>query len=90
MNHKDMTSHIRTCIKRYGIKARVKAQKVCGDSLISVSVPSYEAEFTADEIYNFCMAAKSNNLTFVQGLEIIPEEQKLLTGKKQWNFIYHQ
>ncbi len=88
MTHKEMTNWIRTCIKRYGIKVRVQMQNVCGDKVISVSVPSYDKKFTGEEIYNICMAAKNNNLTFVKGLEIIPEECANLTGRIQWDFRY--
>jgi len=89
MNHKEMTDHIRTCIKRYGIKAGVKMQNICGDKVISISTSSYDSNFTSEEIYNICMAAKSNNLTLVKGLKIIPEEQSLLIHKKQWDFRFN-
>lgn len=87
--HKEMTEHIRTCIKRYGIKASVTMQNRCGDNIISVAVSSYSAVFSAKEINNICMVAKSNGLTFVRGMEIIPRKEALLTYKQQWDFRYN-
>ena len=76
---KEMTKHIRTCIKRHGIKARVRMFQ---DS-IQVFVPEYGIEFTEQEQREIRQIAKSNELTWVRGLEIVIEQ---MTNPHDFNF----
>lgn len=87
LNHKELTKHIRNRVKADEINARVKMQTSNeGKKVIVVCVPEYEARFSADEIYKFCVAAKANKLTFVRNTEIDPFQQSQLTEKQQWDF----
>lgn len=88
MNHKEITASIRKFIKQAGIKAKVQKDVSCGSMQVVVFVPSYDSEFTSSEIVKFCRFARDCGLTFVKGLEIVPSHEGLLTGQKQWNFVY--
>lgn len=86
MTHKETAKHVRTRIKHEGIRARVKMNDYCGAQVISVVTPSYDAEFTSDEIKTIAIIAKSAHLTGARGMEINPEHESVLVGKKQFNF----
>lgn len=88
-DHKTMTAHIRKRLKAEGIKARVRMCKACGVRSIQVIVPSYESRFTADEIEMIAFICKVNGLTGARRSEIDPQHERLLTGKHQWEFEFH-
>lgn len=83
---KEMTATMRRNLKREGIKARVAMLPTHSGTGFSVSVPSYDARFTSEQIRTICFIAKCNKLTHVRGDEIDIDNEVLLTGKMQWNF----
>jgi len=86
LNHKEMTKHIRTCIKRHNIKALVRIIKTCGDKVIQVNTPKYGVEFTEQEQREIRHIAINNNLTWVRGLPIDAEQ---MTNPSSFNFYYN-
>ena len=85
MNHKEMTKHIRTCIKRHNINARVRMFNACGDKIIQVNAVKYGLEFTEQEQRNIRHIAINNNLTLVRGSPINAEQ---MTNPFDFNFYY--
>jgi len=89
MDHKEMTSHIRGRIKAAGITAKCSMYTSCGQPMVRVCVPTYDARFNRDEIHAIALIAKSNRLTNAQCSTIDPYHEEKLTGKIQWNFEFH-
>lgn len=89
-DHKEMTAHVRKLIKQAGIKARVKMFTACGTKYIQVFTPSYDANFTAEEIHRIAEIAHNNDLYGAQMSPIDPDHETRLTGKKQWNFEFYR
>lgn len=89
LNHKEMTTHIRNRIKLAGVKALVSMVTTCGQPKIRVSVPSYDVEFTAEEIMEISKIAMVNGLTGARKSEIDPKHDSKLTGRKEWFFEFH-
>lgn len=85
LTHKEMTKHIRTCIKRHNIKALIRMQTICGDKIIQVNATEYGKEFTEQEQRDIREIATHNNLTWVKGLEIDTEQ---MTNPFDFNFYY--
>lgn len=83
LNHLEMVKHIRTCIKRYGIKAYVRKQTICGDRIIQVNTIKHDVEFTDDEQRKIRRAALSNKLTWVRNSPIDVER---MTNPYHFNF----
>jgi hypothetical protein len=84
LSHKEMAKHIRNRIKIAGIKARVWMQpNTFGDNVISVATTEYNVEFTNEEQKTIRQIAKSNDLTWVRGLEI---DVDLPSDPNQMNF----
>lgn len=88
MNHKERTAHLRKVLKAYGPAARVSKYESCGAKWIKVSVPSYDARFTADELEQIAIAARANHLTLARGMEITVEHMRQMTGKHQFDFVF--
>jgi len=86
MTHQEMTKHIRTRIKKAGVKARVIAATSCGSQYIKVVTPSYEARWTEEETFQILLIAEANRLTLVRGMPIDRFTQNVLAGKTQWDF----
>ncbi len=84
MNHKEMTAHIRTRIKKAGIKASVSKYTSCGVNWVRVAVCTHDGEFTPLEQAAIKIIAQSNKLTLAQGLPIIIENS---TNPQQFNFV---
>lgn len=89
LNHKERTANLRRVLKAYGPKARVSKYDSCGVRWIRVSVPSYDARFTADELEQLAIAARANHLTFVRGMEITVDHMRQMTGKHQFDFVFN-
>jgi hypothetical protein len=70
LTHKEITAHLRKRIAVAGIKARVRLYEACGDRYIQVSGATFEAEFSEEEQRTIRQIAKTNGLTFAQGMEI--------------------
>lgn len=68
--HKELTAHLRDRIKKAGIKACCSLQTYCGEQVIRVSVPKYDAQFTEDEQRTIRTIAQVNGLTFARGSAI--------------------
>lgn len=84
MNHKEMTQHIRNRIKAAGIKARCKMQDGCsGNRVIYVFAPAYGVEFSEADQRTVRLIAKTNRLTWVQGMEINLEQ---MTNPNEFHF----
>ncbi len=77
---------IRAAIKAAGFKAKVSQVPGYTTQALRVTVPTFDARFTAEQIATFCAAAKTAGLTFVQSTPIDVAHQMLLTEKLQWNF----
>lgn len=86
LNHKAMAAHFRKRLKANKIKARCQMSSSCGEDLIHVFVPSYDSQFTAEEIRSIVSMAKVNGMTGCQGSELDPDHEAHLTGKMQWSF----
>ena len=84
---KEMTATIRRNLKREGIKARVSMLPVHSGNGIRVSVPAYDARFTARDIRTICFIAQCSRLTCVRGDAIDLANESLLIEKQQWNFF---
>ena len=79
--------HIRNRIKVAGIKARVLwSERQNGQWVVTVVSPAFNAYFTTSEIETFCSIADANGFAFIRGVKIVPAQEKLLTGKQQWDF----
>jgi hypothetical protein len=76
-----MTAHLRNRIKAAGIKARVRVAP--GGGFIQVFGVTYEAEFSAAEQHTIRSIAKTNGLTFAQGMEIDVDR---MTNPKTFSF----
>jgi len=85
MDHKELTAHIRNRIKAAGISAKCKMQNYCGNMVIAIDVPKYEAEFSAEEQREILLIAKCNKLTFVRGIEI---DLSKTTNPKEFKFYF--
>lgn len=83
MNHKELTAHIRQRIAHAGIKARCKMQDSCGQKVISVDVPSFDAVFSESEQRTIRVIAIANRLTFAQGMAI---DEFRMTNPKEFKF----
>lgn len=70
LGHKEMAKHMRNLIKREGINARVKMNKACGYSYITVCVPEYNVQFTDEEQRKIRFIADCNKLTCIRGVKI--------------------
>lgn len=89
MNHKERTAHLRKVLKAHGPAARVSKYESCGVKWIKVSVPSYDSRFTADELEQVALAARSNHLTFARGMEITVDHMRKMTGRQQFDFVFN-
>lgn len=70
-NHKEMTKHIRSRIKKAGISAGVRGYKSCGCNWIQVYAKINKGEhFTEEEQVKIKEIAKINGLSLSCGLEI--------------------
>ncbi len=70
MNHKDMTSVIRSEIKASGVKARCRMLNVCGGKAIQVYTIKHGIEFTDDEQQKIKSIAIDRGLTCVRRIPI--------------------
>ena len=70
MTHAEITKHIRSRIKKAGIKASVRKMIICGTPRVSVSVASYDQNFTLNEQKIISRIARVNGATLVRGIEI--------------------
>ena len=70
MTHSEITKHLRNRIKAAGIKASVRKMVICGCKRVSVSVASYDQNFTADEQKTINRIARVNGCTLIRGMEI--------------------
>ena len=84
-----MTKHIRARLKKSGIKAKVNLHVICGAKVIKVFTPSFDEDFTSQQIHDLCNIAKINLLTCTRGTPIDPLHESGLTYKKEWNFEFH-
>lgn len=89
LTHKERTTHLRKALKAYGPAARVSKYESCGVKWIKVSVPSYDARFTAEDLEQIALAARANHLTFVRGMEITVDHMRQMTGKHQFDFVFN-
>lgn len=87
LNHKEMTAHIRTCIKRHGVKALVRKQDGLGnDKIIQVNAPKYGIEFSEQAQREIRQIAVNNGLTLVMNMPIVVDQ---MTNPCAFNFYYH-
>ena len=86
LTHKDAAKHIRSRLAHEGINARVKMTEFCGERVVKVFVPTYEARFNSVEIKTIALIARALNLTGSRGAEILPDHEAVLTGKQEWSF----
>jgi hypothetical protein len=70
MSHAEITKHIRSRIKKAGIKASVRKMVICGTPRVSVSVASYNQNFTLDEQKMIKRIARVNGATLIRGIEV--------------------
>jgi hypothetical protein len=85
MNKTEAAAELRSYIKAHGVNARVHGVAGAGRAVV-VSVPTYEARFTAAEIEFFSHTARDIGLTLVRGMPINPAHQAQLTDKTSWEF----
>lgn len=90
LSHKDRTAHVRKVLKLYGPKARVSLCNSCGSQWISISVPSYDVRWTERELEQIAIVAQTNHLTFARGQQVDVATVRQLTGKEQFDFVYHK
>ncbi len=89
LTHKEMTAHIRKCLKDSGVKARCRKLTVCGRNLIQVFSIEHNLKFSIEDIRTIALIAKSNRLTGAEASEIHPDHEALLTGKTLWTFEFY-
>lgn len=89
LTHKEMTKHIRGRLKAQRIPARVKMNEWCGRRVITVTTPSYDFQWSAEELAGIALCAKVNRLTEAQGHPIEVAHIACLIGKGQFNFEFH-
>ena len=70
MTHAEITKHIRSRIKKARIKASVRKMIICGTPRVSVSVASYDQNFTLNEQKIISRIARVNGATLIRGIEI--------------------
>ena len=80
-----MAAHIRKCIKREGIKARVRVSPAA--KAVQVSAPAYDVRFTSDDCRMIAFIAKCNKLTMARGVAIDVDLHAQLTGANQFDFF---
>lgn len=89
MSHKEMTKHIRTRLAKAGIPCRVRMAVICGNSMIQVITPTFEARWTPEQLRQIGLIARVNHLTFVRGLPIHSDEIiEQLTESTQFDFVF--
>lgn len=86
---KEVTAHIRKCLKREGIPARVRMFNTCGDQVIQVFTVAHDAFWTPEQVVMIAHIAKCNRLTGSRRSEINVELHKKLTMKQHFDFHYH-
>jgi hypothetical protein len=86
MTHAEITKHIRSRIKKAGIKASVRKITICGTPRVSVSVASYNQNFTLDEQKMINRIARVNGATLIRGIEI---EDTVPFGNEREFFWYY-
>ena len=86
MTEKTIAAHFRKRLAHNGIKAKASMQNSCGSTFVRVSVSSFDARWTAEEIHEICLIAIASHLTFVRGIAIDPVACMALTEKMQFEF----
>lgn len=90
MNHKEITAHIRKRLKHAAVPCRVMMEESCGYKYVKVVVPTYDAEWTPEQLRTIGLIATVNKLTFVRGMPIHGEATIMqLTGAKQFDFVFN-
>lgn len=87
--HKEVTAHIRNCLKREKIPARVRMFNSCGVEWIQVFVTAHDKFWTDEQRRMIAHIAKCNNLCYVRRMEIDVDLAAVLHGKQQFDFCYH-
>lgn len=87
--HKEVTAHIRKCLKREGIPARVRMMNICGSHVIQVFTVAHDSFWTPEQIVEIAHIAKCSNLCYVRRMEIDLDIEKQLVKKQQFDFHYH-
>lgn len=87
MGHKELTKHLRGRLRHAGIPCRVRMEDFCGSAAVSIITPSYDARWTAEQLREMALIAKSNRLTMSRGLPIDMDNMAQLTGSTQVNFF---
>lgn len=86
MTHAEITKHMRSRIKKTGIKASVRKMVICGIPRVFVSVASYNQNFSLDEQKIINRIARVNGATLVRGIKI---EETVPFGNEREFFWHH-
>lgn len=87
--HKEITAHIRKCIKNEGISANVNMSPVRGCANlggIRIVTKSYDAKFSNDQARMIAHICDCNKLTGVRGDKIDVNLHANLGGNNQFDF----